>query len=161
MSSSMPTIRSTFPAFQHMAPRTVDALREIGQEVKAAGLGDELLELVKVRASQVNACAFCLQFHLNAARAHGVPGRKLDLLAVWREVELFDGRERAALAWTERLTRLPLDPEDAKDDWQAINRWFSEEEATALTVAIAQINAWNRIGAGLNFPPPPERQQED
>lgn len=154
MTSSPSSSRSTYPAFQRMAPRTVDAMRVIGAEVKDAGLGTDLLELIKVRASQINACAFCLQFHLNAARVHGVPGRKLDLLSVWREVELFDGRERAALGWAERLTRLPFDPEDARDDWQAVTRWFSEEEATALTIAVAQINAWNRIAAGLNFPPP-------
>jgi len=152
----MADIRSRvgYEDFIARAPAVAAALREISKSAPNAGLDKGLLELVKIRASQINGCAFCLQLHLNFARKLGVPAAKLDLVAAWREARVFDARERAALAWTETLTRLK--PEAASDaDYAALRAQFSEDEALFLTVAVGVINQWNRIGVALRFAPPP------
>ncbi|WP_237155637.1 carboxymuconolactone decarboxylase family protein [Oryzibacter oryziterrae] len=134
-------------------PAAHAALIALGKAVDETGLEKLLTELVKLRVSQINGCAFCLGFHLNLARKLGLDGRKLDLVAAWREVDLYSPRERAALAWAERLTlqaRLPVPPADAAE----IEAAFSKSEILALTVSIATINAWNRIAGALAFPPP-------
>jgi AhpD family alkylhydroperoxidase len=98
--------RVTYEDFVARAPAVAAALRELSKTAGEAGLDKRLVELIKVRASQINGCAFCVQFHINLARKLGVPVAKLDLVAVWREAGVFDARESAALAWTETLTRL-------------------------------------------------------
>ncbi|KAB2967886.1 MAG: carboxymuconolactone decarboxylase family protein [Zoogloea sp.] len=126
----------------------------MGKAVDDSGLEKPLTELVKLRVSQINACAFCLQYHLNLARRAGVPATKLDLLAAWRDAPMFDQRERAALAWAEALTGMAGQPiEDSAR--QRVAELFSPTELAFLTAAIASINAWNRIGGGLGFTPPP------
>jgi AhpD family alkylhydroperoxidase len=145
--------RVRYEDFVARAPAVAAALRELGQTAGEAGLDKRLVELIKARASQINGCAFCLQFHLNIARKLGVPAAKLDLVAAWREAGVFDERERAALAWTETLTR--LGPEAASDaEYAALRAAFSDDEALSLTVAIGLINQWNRIGVALRFAPP-------
>ena len=146
--------RVTYEDFVARAPAVAAALRELSKTAGEAGLDKRLVELIKVRASQINGCAFCVQFHINLARKLGVPVAKLDLVAVWREAGIFDARENAALAWTETLTR--LGPEAASDaDYAALRAAFNEDEALFLTVAIGVINQWNRIGVALRFAPPP------
>jgi len=146
--------RVTYEDFVARAPAVAAALRELSKTAGEAGLDKRLVELIKVRASQINGCAFCVQFHINLARKLGVPVAKLDLVAVWREAGVFDARESAALAWTETLTR--LGPESASDaDYAALRAAFNEDEALFLTVAIGVINQWNRIGVALRFAPPP------
>ena len=145
--------RVTYEDFVARAPAVAAALRELSKTAGEAGLDKRLVELIKVRASQINGCAFCVQFHINLARKLGVPVAKLDLVAVWREAGIFDARENAALAWTETLTR--LGPEAASDaDYAALRAAFNEDEALFLTVAIGVINQWNRIGVALRFAPP-------
>jgi len=145
--------RVTYEDFVARAPAVAAALRELSKTAGEAGLDKRLVELIKVRASQINGCAFCVQFHINLARKLGVPVAKLDLVAVWREAGVFDARESAALAWTETLTR--LGPEAASDaDYAALRAAFNEDEALFLTVAIGVINQWNRIGVALRFAPP-------
>jgi AhpD family alkylhydroperoxidase len=146
--------RLAYEDFTARAPLVTAALREISKSAADAGLDKRLLELVKIRASQINGCAFCLQLHLNFARKLGVAAAKLDLVAVWREAgDRFDAREKAALAWTETLTRLT--PESAADaDYAALRAQFGEDEALFLTVAIGVINQWNRLGVALRFAPP-------
>jgi AhpD family alkylhydroperoxidase len=146
--------RIRYEDFVARAPAVAAALRELSKSAGEAGLDKRLVELIKVRASQINGCAFCIQFHVNLARKLGVSVAKLDLVAVWREAGDFDQRESATLAWTETLTR--LSPESASDaDYAALRAAFSEDEALFLTVAIGVINQWNRIGVALRFAPPP------
>jgi AhpD family alkylhydroperoxidase len=129
------------------------ALTAISRSGEAAGLDKPLLELVKIRASQINGCVYCLQFHLTQARAAGVPEAALDQLAAWRDSTLFSERQRAALAWAERLTlQAGHKPGDA--DRAKLAERFSESEVTFLTVAIGLINFWNRINVGLGVDAP-------
>ena len=144
--------RIRYEDFVARAPGVAAALRELSKTAGEAGLDKRLVELIKVRASQINGCAFCLQLHLNFARKLGVPAAKLDLVVAWREAGVFDACESAALAWTETLPR--LGPEAASDaEYAALRAAFSEDEALFLTVAIGVINQWNRIGVALRFAP--------
>jgi AhpD family alkylhydroperoxidase len=139
--------------FRRIAPEANAALLALGKATAESGLGKDLLELVKLRASQINGCAFCTQLHLNVARQAGVAAEKLDLLAVWREAGVFSPREQAALAWTETLTDIARQgaPDEA---YAALRQSFDENEAVFLTVAVATINTWNRIAGPLRFSPP-------
>ena len=111
-----------------------------------------LLELIKLRASQINGCAFCVQYHILQSESLGMPADKLNLVVVWREAPLFSARERAALAWTEALTLLT---EGVSDEVYAQARAeFSEKELAYLTSAIASINVWNRFGVAYRWTPP-------
>ncbi len=145
-----------FDTFAALAPAAVAGLMALGKVTDASGLEKALTELVKLRVSQMNGCAFCLQYHLNIARQHGVDPVKLDLVAAWRDAGVFSAREMAALAWAEHLTRLAATPLPA-EAFAALRAQFSESEAVSLTVAIGTINAWNRLGAGLGFVPPAPR----
>jgi len=129
------------------------ALGALSESVDKSSLDKTLTELVKLRASQINGCAFCIQYHLNVARRLGVPAEKLDLVAAWREAGVFSAREMAALAWTETLTA--ISKEAASDAaYAALRAQFSEAEAMHLSVAIGTINQWNRIAVALRFAPP-------
>lgn len=145
--------RIDWAAFETHAGGVVSALRDYSRAVDASGLDKGLVELLKLRASQINGCAFCLQFHLNLAHKLGLPQRQLDQLAAWRDSHAFSARERAALAWTEALSRMAAAPVEGTlyADLQA---QFSEGEIANLTAAIAAINAWNRIAGALRFTPP-------
>ena len=144
--------RKEYTDFEKLAPDVFAAVRALGQFAAKAGLDKQLLELVKLRASQINGCAFCVQHHVLLSERLGIPADKLHLVAVWREAPIFSARERAALAWTEALTLLP----DGFGDEvyaQAQNE-FSETELTYLTSAVASINVWNRFGAAFRWTPP-------
>lgn len=148
---SAPEPRMEYEAFTKLPAYA--ALAALSRSVTESGLEKALTELIKVRASQMNGCAFCLQFHLNVARKLGVAAEKLDLVAAWREAGVFTAREMAALAWTEALTA--LDHASVGDqDYAALLTQFTESEAVQLTVAVATINQWNRIGVALRFAPP-------
>jgi len=145
-------VQLDFEAFSRILPEAVAALRTLSQ-ASAQGLDEGLVELVKVRASQLNGCAYCLQLHLNWARRAGVPQTKLDRLAVWREAPGFTAQEQAALVWAEALT----DPErrgEVGSARPALEVQFSPDQLLRLTLAIATINAWNRIAGPLGFAPP-------
>lgn len=145
--------RTDYQTFTALAPAAYGALTTLGKTVDDAGLDKGLTELVKLRVSQINGCAFCVQHHLNVARRIGVAAVKLDLVAAWRDAGVFSDREAVALAWAEHLTNLPAD--DAGDHvYAAVREQFSEAETVFLTLAIGTINAWNRLGVGLRFPPP-------
>ncbi len=139
--------------FPKVVPETYAAIRELDAMVQRGGLERALIELVKMRASQLNGCAFCLDMHAKAARAHGDTEQRLHLLSAWRETPYYSERERAALAWTECLTRLPCDgaPDAA---YQALEASFTPPEIASLTALIGVINLWNRIAVGLNWPLP-------
>ncbi|RBP09069.1 AhpD family alkylhydroperoxidase [Roseiarcus fermentans] len=146
-------LRMSYEAFARAAAPVQGALAALGKAVDDAGLDKAFTELIKLRASQINGCAFCLQLHLNIARKLGVPGEKLDLVGVWRETDVFSPRERAALAWTEALTDLSDEAARAAAA-AALPEHFTPDEILFLTVAIGTINQWNRIAIGLSFPPP-------
>lgn len=146
-------VSMTYESFAAAAAPVRDALLALGRFVDESGLEKELTELVKLRASQINGCAFCVQYHLNVARKLGTAAEKLDLVTVWRETTLFSGREMAALAWLEALT-LPREAEACAAAAQELRSHFTESEILHLTVAVGTINQWNRIATGLGFPPP-------
>jgi AhpD family alkylhydroperoxidase len=144
--------RSENSDLKDLAPDVYNAVLTLAQLAGKAGLDKQLLELVKLRASQINGCAFCVQYHILQAEKLGIAADKLNLVVVWRETPLFSSRERAALAWTEALTRLT---EGVSDEVYAQARAeFSEKELTYLTSAIASINVWNRFGVAYRWTPP-------
>ncbi len=147
-----------FEDFAESQKDVVAALRQMSAAATSAGSGQrglekDLVELLKIRVSQINGCAFCLQFHLNLARKLGVEERKLGLVAAWRDAGEFSERERAGFEYAERLTLLGHKHLVEKDRPVATET-FSAAEIEHLTIAIATINAWNRIAAALHFPPP-------
>lgn len=133
------------------APEATTALRGLEKVVESSTLEPRLRELVKVRASQINGCAYCVDMHTKDARAIGEDEQRLHLVAVWREAPCFTSRERAALAWTEALTLLSETgvPDDVYD---AMARQFDPAEQAALTLAIVAINSWNRFSVGFRTP---------
>jgi AhpD family alkylhydroperoxidase len=144
--------RSEYENFKALAPDAYDAVMALGQVAAKAGIDKQLLELIKVRASQINGCAFCVQYHILQGERLGMSVDKLNLVVVWRETPLFSARERAALAWTEALTMLPGGVSD--EVYAQASAEFSEKELMYLTSAIASINVWNRFGAGYRWTPP-------
>ena len=145
--------RMEFAEFERIAPEARAALSALSKAVGDSGLDKGLTELIKIRASQINGCAFCVQFHLNMARKLQLAQTKMDLVAVWRDAGVFTKREMAALAWTEVLTG--IGPVGVGDEaYAAVGREFGESELVFLTAAIAAINAWNRIAMAYRFTPP-------
>ncbi|HEX3498240.1 MAG TPA: carboxymuconolactone decarboxylase family protein [Stellaceae bacterium] len=139
-------------AIYRLQPTIASSLRALGEAPVTAGLDKTLLELVKLRASQLNGCAFCLNMHSVEARKLGEDQLRLDLVAAWREAPCFNERERAALAWTEALTALT--PDHVPDDVYAMAKAsFSDEEFVNLTAAVVAINSWNRIAVAFRFAP--------
>lgn len=113
--------------------------------VHSAGLGEDLLALVKIRASQLNGCAYCLDMHGREARAAGVGNRRLDVLSGWQEAPgLYSERERAAIALTEEMTLIG-EGGVSQETWLGVSAEFSDAETAALMMAICAINVWNRI----------------
>ncbi|WP_097460439.1 carboxymuconolactone decarboxylase family protein [Mangrovitalea sediminis] len=134
------------------SPKAYASMLAMSEAVSQCGLEKSLQELVKIRASQINGCAFCLNMHAQAARQLGESVDRLMLVAAWRDTNAFTPREKAALAWTEALTALG---DGVADTLYADARaQFSEEELTNLTLAIAHINAWNRFGVAFQLIPP-------
>jgi AhpD family alkylhydroperoxidase len=148
--------RREYRDFKALAPDVYDLVLALGQAAAKAGIDKQLLELVKLRASQINGCAYCVQHHILEGESLGIPADKLNLVVVWREAPQFSARERAALAWTEALT---LVSEGVSDETYAqVAAEFGEKELTYLTSAIASINVWNRFGAGYRWTPPARRK---
>ncbi len=135
---------------QNAAPELMQAVVDLEMKVRASGLEQSLIELVKTRASQINSCAYCIHMHTRDARAQGETEERLYLLDAWRESPLYSGRERAALAWTEALTRL-ADTGAPDTDYETARTQFSAEEMVKLTLLIGMINLWNRFGVGFRL----------
>lgn len=134
--------------YRKQFPAGMRAMAELERAVQGSTLEPALLELVRIRASQINGCTYCLAMHNRDARAHGEHQTRLDTVAAWREAPFFTARERAALAWCEALTELPRT--GAPDHvFAAVDAVFSAEETAALTLAIVAINGWNRLSVGL------------
>ena len=148
--------RSEYADFQKLAPDAFEIVSSLGKVAAKAGLDKQLLELIKLRASQINGCAFCVQYHILQAETLGVPTDKINLVVVWREAPQFSKRERAALAWTEALTLITGGVSD--DVFAEASAEFSEQELAYLTSAVASINAWNRYGAAFRWTPPARKK---
>jgi AhpD family alkylhydroperoxidase len=144
--------RKEYGDFQKLAPDAYEGVLALGGFAAKAGIEKPLLELIKLRASQINGCAFCVQHHILQAEKLGVPVDKLNLVVVWREAPQFSARERAALAWTEALTLLASGVSDEVYE-QALAE-FSDQELIYLTSAVASINVWNRFGVAYRWTPP-------
>ena len=130
----------------------VKPLIDLANTVKGYGLEESLIKLVEIRASQINRCGVCLDMHAKEARQAGETEERVLMLSAWRETTLYNEREKAALAWTEALTRLP--EQGAPDDlYEVVQANFSEQEQVALTLMVGVINSFNRIGVGFHLPP--------
>ena len=149
---NMSHARSELKDFKALAPEAYDIVSALGQAAAKAGLDRQLLELIKLRASQINGCAFCINMHTLDARKHGETEARLYLLNAWRESPGYTERERAALAWTEAVTL--ISETHAPDDvHEAVRAQFSDAETVNLTMLIATINAWNRLAISFRAVP--------
>jgi AhpD family alkylhydroperoxidase len=140
----------------HLAviPDAMKALGGVHVYLRHSGLPTALIDLVYLRTSQINGCAYCIDQHSRDLLKGGMSVDKLVLVAAWREGgALFDAREQAALAWTECLTRIGQTQDAPEADWQAVRAVFDEKEAGDLTTAVALMNAYNRLGVGLRLTP--------
>ena len=131
-------------------PALMKQFFEFSNSVNACGLEPDLLELVKMRSSQINACANCLNMHSSDARKAGESEQRLHLLAAWQEAPVFSDRERAALAWTEHLT-LIADKRAPDEVYAALDAQFTKQEQIKLAMTINVINSWNRLAVGFNL----------
>jgi AhpD family alkylhydroperoxidase len=138
--------------FENVAPAATRAMLALEQYVRASGLDPELLELVKLRASYLNGCAYCVDMHTKDARARGESEQRLYAVPVWRETPFFTQRERAALAWTEALTELGRAgvPDSL---FEEVRGHFTEAELVNLTMAVIAINGWNRLAVSFRAEP--------
>jgi len=134
--------------FYKASPDAMKAMIALEGAIAKLGLEPALLDLIKLRASQINGCAYCVDLHSSDLRKKGETERRLYAVPVWRETPFFSPRERAALTWTEALTLLPqTHAPDA--DFAAMREQFSERELVDLTLAIGTINTWNRLSVGF------------
>ena len=138
--------------FYTASPDGLKAMMALEAAVSKLPLEKNLIELVKLRTSQINGCAFCLDMHSADARKGGESERRLATLSAWRETPFFTERERAALAWTESLTQLSL-THAPDEDYALLSAEFSPKEMVDLTVAISTINSWNRLAVGFRKMP--------
>ncbi|MCA0320402.1 MAG: carboxymuconolactone decarboxylase family protein [Proteobacteria bacterium] len=138
------------------SPAAMKVMMDFSTAVTALDIEHSLQELVKIRASQINGCGFCLHMHTRDALKQGESAERIFLLDGWRESPLYTERERAALAWTEALTRLP-GTVVSDDVYEQVKAHFTPDEQVKLTVIIGAINTWNRINVGFQVPHPVSR----
>lgn len=138
--------------YAKVAPDGMKAMRGLENYVRQCGLEESLLELVKLRASQINGCAYCIDMHTRDARAQGEHEQRLYAVVAWQETPFFSERERAALAWTESVTQVGKDhvPDSV---FEHARRHFSEKELVDLTFAVIAINGWNRLAISFRTVP--------
>lgn len=141
------------------APEAMKPMLALENSLASLSIPLSLRELIKLRVSQINNCAYCLNMHAPAARKAGLSQQKLDVLAAWRESPAFDARERALLGWAEALTR--LEQTGAPDaDYAALEAAFSPRERAEITLAIGVINIWNRLAVGFRAQHPVDRDAD-
>ena len=139
--------------FYQAAPDTIKALSALETQIQSTGLEKSLIELVKIRASQINGCAYCINMHTKDARKRGETEQRLHLLNAWREAPVYSARERAALAWTEAVTQIS-ETHTLDDIYAEVRAQFPEAETVNLTMLIATINSWNRLAIAFRSVPP-------
>lgn len=134
--------------FYKVSSDTVKCLLNLEESINKSGLEKSLLNLIKLRASQINGCAYCVDMHTKEALKAGESTQRLFAVSVWQETPFFSDQERAALEWTEVLTLLPQThaPDEA---YEQMNKHFSDKETIDLTMAINAINSWNRLAVGF------------
>ncbi len=139
-------------SYSKVAPDGTECISKLERYVKNCGLEADLLELVKLRASQINGCAYCIDMHTKDARTHGESEQRLYAVSAWREAPFYSERERAALTWAEAVTKVSEGqvPDDVYDQ---ARKHFSEKELVDLTLAIIAINSWNRLAISFRTPP--------
>lgn len=138
--------------YPEASPGAARAMAALQQYVRNSGLEAPLLELVKIRASQINGCAYCINMHTKDARAGGETEQRIYLLNAWREAPYYTPRERAALAWTEALTEI-ADAGVSRELRESARREFTDRELVDLTMAVIAINGWNRLSIGFAVEP--------
>ncbi|HEX9051761.1 MAG TPA: carboxymuconolactone decarboxylase family protein [Anaeromyxobacter sp.] len=144
--------------YDRVAPGAMQAMRRMEGYVRTCGLEHDLLELVKLRASYLNGCAYCVDMHSKDARAAGESEQRIYAVPVWRETPFFTERERAALAWTEAVTEVGrAGVPDAL--FEEVRAHFTDEELVNLTVAVITINGWNRLAVSFRVEPGSYRPQ--
>jgi AhpD family alkylhydroperoxidase len=138
--------------FYSANPNAIKALLGLEKRISESGLEKSLVELIRLRASQINGCAYCIDLHTADARKGGEEDRRLATLSVWRETPFFTDRERAALAWTEAVTLVSQDhvPDEA---WTAVRPHFDDAELVDLTLLVSTINTWNRFAISFRKTP--------
>jgi AhpD family alkylhydroperoxidase len=138
--------------YQKVAPKALKGMFELEKFLANSGLERSLYELVKLRASQINGCAYCIDMHTKDAREAGETEQRLYTLSAWRDTPFYSGRERAALEWTEELTL--ISENDVSDSiYDAVREHFGEEELITLTMAVIAINSWNRLAISFRNEP--------
>lgn len=137
--------------YPQISPEGVEILAKLEAYIKKSGLEPGLVELVKLRASQINGCAYCIDMHTKDARSHGESEQRLYGLSAWRESSFYTARERAALAWVESVTLISHDHVPDAVYNQARDH-FSEKELVDLTLAVIAINSWNRLAISFRTP---------
>ena len=158
--NTTPSIEATLPMttpqprldYRKASPAALQAMLALQMAANKIGLEKSLIHLVKLRASLLNGCAFCIDLHAREARAAGERDERLDLLSAWPEThDLYSAREKAALRWTEALTKLAGHPV-SEELFHDVSGQFTGEEMANLTLAIVAINGWNRFSVGFAMP---------
>jgi AhpD family alkylhydroperoxidase len=134
------------------SPKLSQQLFAMSKAVQGSSLGNTLIDLVNIRASQINGCAFCLDMHCKEAKIHGEQELRLYHIPIWRESPLFSAKEKAALEWTEIVTQLPAGG-ISDEIYERVHSQFSDQEISELTFAVGVINMWNRLN--ISFQPIP------
>ncbi|MBL0371858.1 carboxymuconolactone decarboxylase family protein [Rhizobium sp. KVB221] len=134
--------------FYKASPEAYKAVAALEEFVQTCGIEKRLIHLIKLRASIINGCAYCVDMHVKEARHSGLSEQWINLVSAWKESPVYDARERAVLGWTDAVTNIAQTgaPDDA---YETLKAHFSEDEMTKLTVAIGTINVWNRLAVGF------------
>ncbi|HZW55198.1 MAG TPA: carboxymuconolactone decarboxylase family protein [Nitrososphaerales archaeon] len=134
--------------YEKVAPEAYEALERVSGYVQSTALPKNLLELVRIRASQINGCTYCIKSHARRAKALGESDERIWLLEVWERVPIYSAQEKAALAWTEAVTLISEDHAPDKV-FEEVRKYFSEKDIVDLTMAIIAINSWNRLSISM------------
>jgi len=145
-------MKQRLDATNFMKSGGVRAMLSLQREVESSGLEKSLIHLMKIRASQMNGCAYCIDMHTKDARAAGETEQRIYALSAWRETPFFNARERAALEWTESVTRVG-ETHVPDETYESVKRHFSEAEMVSLTFAVISINGWNRLAVAFRAEP--------
>ena len=137
--------------YKYLTSDAAQAMLKLGKAVEHSGLERSMLELVKIRGSQINGCAYCIDMHTKDARALGETEQRIYALSAWRETPFFSERERAALEWTEAITHI-AETHVPDEVYEQVRRQFDEPQLVALTFAVVEINAWNRLATTFRAP---------
>ncbi|MCY0093397.1 carboxymuconolactone decarboxylase family protein [Hoeflea ulvae] len=145
--------------FHKAAPEALKAVLQLETYVQNSGLDRRFIHLIKLRASQINGCAYCVDMHVKESRHDGLSEQWINLMSVWREAGVYDARERALLGWVDAVTNVAQTGiPDA--DFEALRAHFSDEDIMKITVTIGMINTWNRLAVGFRSPHPIDQPAE-